>query len=942
MRPIRHDQGFRPRCQKVHRARSTIRRRFFPWIEGLEDRAVPATVTLTVSSLADVGPGTLHAAIDAADADPANSYVIDFSVTGTIDLFTPLPGLIHTIAIQGPGEGLLSVQRDPGAGPFGIFAVALGANATLSGLTMSHGLTITPALATDPLGGGINNDGTLMLINCTLADNAAQSDFLEDGGAINNNGSLSLTGCTLTSNTSDTCGGAIYNNFFSALTLTNCTLTGNSASGGGAIENDGRPLSLFGCTLTSNTATREGGAIDNHGTLTLTSCTLADNAANSHFFEDGGAINNTGHSSLFGCTLTSNATSGEGGAINGQGGTLTLTSCTLADNAAGGDGGGIVNLGIVTLTRCALVGNSAANGDGGGIISSGTGGFAQAALSGCTLSGNSAGHDGGGLANEDQGSATLLANCTLSGNSAASGGGIFNYLSSAIDVRASTLSANRAGGAGGGIDNAGTLNVSQGTDIDNNAAASGGGLANEAGAQATVGGSHLDLNAAGGAGGGVDNFGTLNVSASTLSANKAGTGGGGLAVERGAAATVTGSTLAGNSAPDGGGAFTSATLTFTACLVSNNSAGAGAGLLNTGYGFLTVSNSTLSGNHSASEGGALLNENSATLTATTIAGNSARSAGGGCSNNATSFGLNLVNCTLANNTAVTGGGALHNYRASILHVANSTIAGNTTTNPGTTGGGIDNFGVLTLFDTIVAMNTAPGTGPNVAGAITSLGHNLVDKPGGGSGFVASDVLGRNPLLAPLGSYGGPTQTMALLPGSPAIDAGDNANAPAIDQRGFARIVHGVIDIGAFESRGFALTVVSGDGQSTPVGTAFGKPLVVAVTSPFGEPVQGGVVTWTAPPTGASTSLVVNTATVGPAGQASVTVTANGVAGGYAVTATAAGTAAPAVFHLTNLAPGTLSHSAVPSATDAVLARWYGEAGAGSLAGSGTRRRGDNV
>jgi hypothetical protein len=64
----------------------------------------------------------------------------------------------------------------------------------------------------------------------------------------------------------------------------------------------------------------------------------------------------------------------------------------------------------------------------------------------------------------------------------------------------------------------------------------------------------------------------------------------------------------------------------------------------------------------------------------------------------------------------------------------------------------------------------------------------------------SDLLNVDPMLGPLQDNGGPTWTMALLPGSPAIDVGDNTDAPDWDQRGegFPRIVNGVIDIGAFE------------------------------------------------------------------------------------------------------------------------------------------------
>ena len=106
------------------------------------------------------------------------------------------------------------------------------------------------------------------------------------------------------------------------------------------------------------------------------------------------------------------------------------------------------------------------------------------------------------------------------------------------------------------------------------------------------------------------------------------------------------------------------------------------------------------------------------------------------------------------------------------------------------------------------------SGPDViGGTFTSQGHNLIGKTDGSSGWVGSDLTGTiasplNPLLAPLGNYGGPTQTMALLPGSPAIDAGNNAlavdangNPLDYDQRGtgFPRIVGGTVDIGAFEA-----------------------------------------------------------------------------------------------------------------------------------------------
>jgi hypothetical protein len=67
--------------------------------------------------------------------------------------------------------------------------------------------------------------------------------------------------------------------------------------------------------------------------------------------------------------------------------------------------------------------------------------------------------------------------------------------------------------------------------------------------------------------------------------------------------------------------------------------------------------------------------------------------------------------------------------------------------------------------------------------LTSRGHNLIGNTQGGSGFVSSDLLNVNPLLGPLRNNGGQTLTMALLPGSPAIAAGDPTNAPAYDLLG---------------------------------------------------------------------------------------------------------------------------------------------------------------
>ena len=232
----------------------------------------------------------------------------------------------------------------------------------------------------------------------------------------------------------------------------------------------------------------------------------------------------------------------------------------------------------------------------------------------------------------------------------------------------------------------------------------------------------------------------------------------------------------------------------------------GGGIQNAGA--LTLTDSTLTGN-SASDGGGLVNSGMATLTDVTIAGNAAIY-GGGIGNHAT---LTLDDVTIAGNTANEGGGGIAVGGPATLN--NSIVADNT--------GGDISYGI-------------------VAGAYDLIGN--FTNSGGLADGSAGDIVGVDPLLAPLGSYGGPTQTMALLPGSPAIDAGSNALIPpgtSTDQRGFGRVVNDTVDIGAFESSGFTLAVAAGNNQSAAPGAAFADALEVSVTpNRSGEPVERGV------------------------------------------------------------------------------------------------------
>jgi hypothetical protein len=204
---------------------------------------------------------------------------------------------------------------------------------------------------------------------------------------------------------------------------------------------------------------------------------------------------------------------------------------------------------------------------------------------------------------------------------------------------------------------------------------------------------------------------------------------------------------------------------------------------------------------------------------------------------------------------------------------------------------------------------------------------------GGSGGLQNGVFGNivgvaDPGLAPLGEYGGPTQTMALLPGSPAIGAGGTPTFGGVstDQRGFPRSLNSLLDIGAFESQGFTLTpVLRSTPQSALTNSAFTDALAVNVTAnnPL-EPVDGGVVAFTAPNSGASAILSATFATIA-GGQASVSATANASTGRYTVTASASG-GAGAKFNLTNLVPASAAFANTNTTTHGNWIGTYGTDG----------------
>lgn len=319
-------------------------------------------------------------------------------------------------------------------------------------------------------------------------------------------------------------------------------------------------------------------------------------------------------------------------------------------------------------------------------------------------------------------------------------------------------------------------------------------------------------NHAGGEGGGIYNTAPINLDHVVMSGNSSDINGGGMYND--AAMLMKDSTIG--------------------TVASPNTAGDGGGLFETGFHTTVIERSAFIGNTASSGGG--------------IAGRRMVSEV-------------ISRSTIADNVASDGGAAIMtNGRVELI---NATVAGNSVTGKvGKAGAGLSGFGPasaqpaggsanaanFTLLNSIVANNAYTGTSPAVvqncggkgegdpAARFYSMGHNIED--GNTCGLHgAADQINVNPMLGPLGNNGGPTPTMALMAGSPAVDAGDSSGCPNEDQRGHLGHADGNLDgtfacdVGAFElfveSADLHIEGVSGP-DTVYLGDAFGVSATVHV------------------------------------------------------------------------------------------------------------------
>jgi CSLREA domain-containing protein len=276
-----------------------------------------------------------------------------------------------------------------------------------------------------------------------------------------------------------------------------------------------------------------------------------------------------------------------------------------------------------------------------------------------------------------------------------------------------------------------------------------------------------------------------------------------------ASLTLNNSVVTGNStiADNGGGIYNAASLTLNNTTVTLNSAGGGfagggGGILNDEQ--LSINSSTVSENSAPiGGGGGILNQDGGIVIVdrSTITQNVAGSdRGGGGIFLAGEGSVTVTNSTISDNTTAGGGGGIRNFGEGgpgTVTLSSNTISGNSAADGG--GGVRNDLGSTILKNTIVANNVIGG---DCSGTITSTGHNLIEDIAGCAivGVVTGNITGFDPLLGPLAANGGPTQTQALLSGSPAIDVGStDCPPPFSDQRGVARPQGSGCDIGAFES-----------------------------------------------------------------------------------------------------------------------------------------------
>jgi predicted outer membrane repeat protein len=481
-----------------------------------------------------------------------------------------------------------------------------------------------------------------------------------------------------------------------------------------------------------------------------------------------------------------------------------------SNNALGGGGAIFYYDGILTVLNSTFTGNTAQS-YGGAIYANYLTG--PLTITGSTFTGNeSTGQGGGAVAafydDDTEVFDLIVTDSTFTGNTAADvGGAIYAYELNDVTITGSTFTANTAGSSAGafmiyGDDDNANVAITDTVISGNDAADYGGGLFVSYVVDLTITGTTITDNTADAeSGGGVyaySVYGDISITDSTISGNSAGYLGGGFYLgsdigSEGGSVTITRTTIANNTADDEGGGL----------------------YLYDVYVPVTVRNSTISGNTAENGGGIYFSSSQGGATAaliienSTISGNSASVDGGGIWFGDSAYDLELVMTTITANTAGGDGDGIYFNVPEVPGAAAAKAPRADRTGPKGTatprptrerGPRASVAGTQSATGTIIWGNGTEDLGGTAT--ITSTKNVIGTKAAGVT--VTGTALATDPLLGPLTDNGGPTQTHALLVGSPAIDAGP-APVPAFpgneyDQRGpdYTRVVNGTTDIGAYE------------------------------------------------------------------------------------------------------------------------------------------------
>jgi len=312
---------------------------------------------------------------------------------------------------------------------------------------------------------------------------------------------------------------------------------------------------------------------------------------------------------------------------------------------------------------------------------------------------------------------------------------------------------------------------------------------------------HLTITGGAGHFGGIENDGgTLVVSNSSFSGNNGSEAG---AIENDAGMlTVRNSTFMGNSGGEGGAIENDGgTLVVSLTKFSGNRSGYGGGIMNRGSGTGTVRSSTFTGNIAQIDGGGIENDGATLTTSDDTFSDNMGDEGGGIENDGGN--CTVRNSTFTNNTGVSVGGGIESAFGS-LTLINSTLAGNASGE----GGAIAANPLQHEPSTLTLSNTIVVNGCVNSGTLIDGSGNLNWQASACPGIHVDPKLDPSGLL----DNGGPTQTMALDTGSPAIGVAVEANCPISDQRGFPRPFTSACSIGAFEP-GVFVRIVSGQRDS---------------------------------------------------------------------------------------------------------------------------------